>query len=40
MRNGQLMASADVEREFTSDEMRNYYLGLRSCLTRKGLGTA
>ena len=38
VRNGQLMAPADVEREFTQDEMRNYFLSLRSYLSEKGLG--
>ena len=38
VRNGQLMAPADVEREFTQDDMRNYLVSLRSYLSEKGFG--
>lgn len=40
VRGGQLMAPPDVEREFTQDEMRTYFLSLRGYLTEKGLGEA
>lgn len=40
IRNGQLMAPADVEREFTADELRSYFLSLRGYLSEKGLGDA